>query len=60
MVASGISIYSYICIVAPYLGTLAETREGCGVEANAKTVFGGTIPKMEVRGEWYLTNTDLV
>jgi hypothetical protein len=23
-------------------------------------VFGGTIPKMEVLGEWCLTNTDLV
>jgi hypothetical protein len=26
-------MYSYICIVAPYLGTLAETCEGCGVGA---------------------------
>jgi hypothetical protein len=26
-------MHSYICIVAPHLGTLAETREGCGVGA---------------------------
>jgi hypothetical protein len=30
------------------------------LESNPKTVFGGTIPKMEVLGEWCLTNTDLV
>jgi hypothetical protein len=60
MVACGISMYSYICIVAPHLGTLAEICEGCGVGAKPKTVFGGTIPKMEVLGEWCLTNTDLV
>jgi hypothetical protein len=33
MVACGISRYSYIYIVAPHLGILAETREGCDVEA---------------------------
>jgi hypothetical protein len=33
MIACGISLYSYICIVAHHLGTLAETREGCGVGA---------------------------
>jgi hypothetical protein len=60
MVACGISMYSYICIVAPHLGTLAEMREGCSVEPNPKTVFGGTIPKMEVLGDGCLTNTDLV
>jgi hypothetical protein len=27
------SMHSYICIVAPYIGTLAETCEGCGVGA---------------------------
>jgi hypothetical protein len=27
-----ISMYLYICIVAPHLGTLAETREGYDVE----------------------------
>jgi hypothetical protein len=32
MVACGISMYSYICIVAPYLGMLVETREGHDVE----------------------------
>jgi hypothetical protein len=26
-------MYSYICIVVPHLGTLAETCEGCGVGA---------------------------
>jgi hypothetical protein len=26
------SMHSYICIVAPHLGTLAETREGPDVE----------------------------
>jgi hypothetical protein len=30
------------------------------LEPNLKTVFGGTIPKIEVLGEWCLTNTDLV
>jgi hypothetical protein len=35
-------------------------REGRDVEPNPKMVFGGTIPKMEVLGEWCLTNTDLV
>jgi hypothetical protein len=41
------SMYSYICIVAPHLGMLAETREGPDVEPNPKMVFGGSIPKME-------------
>jgi hypothetical protein len=30
------SILSYICIVAPHLGTLAEAREGPNVEPNPK------------------------
>jgi hypothetical protein len=30
------------------------------LEPNPKMVFGGTIPKMKVLGEWCLTNTDLV
>jgi hypothetical protein len=30
------------------------------LEPNPKTVFGRTIPKMEVLGEWCLINTDLV
>jgi hypothetical protein len=30
------------------------------LEPNPKMVFGGTILKMEVLGEWCLTNTDLV
>jgi hypothetical protein len=59
MVACGISMYSYICIVAPHLGTLAEMHEVV-LELNPKTVFGETIPKMEVLGVWCLTNTDLV
>jgi hypothetical protein len=33
VVACGISMYSNICIVAPHLGMLAETQEGCGVGA---------------------------
>jgi hypothetical protein len=33
MVVCGIPMYSYICIVAPHLGTIAKTREGCGVGA---------------------------
>jgi hypothetical protein len=33
MVACGISMYSYICIIAPHLGMLVETHEGCGVGA---------------------------
>jgi hypothetical protein len=31
-----ISMYSYICIVAPHLDTLAEAREGPDVEPNPK------------------------
>jgi hypothetical protein len=30
------------------------------LEPNPKTVFGGTIPKIEVLSEWCLTNTNLV
>jgi hypothetical protein len=30
------SILSYICIVAPHLGTLAEAHEGPDVEPNPK------------------------
>jgi hypothetical protein len=30
-------MYSYICIVTPHLGTLAEAREGPKVELNPKT-----------------------
>jgi hypothetical protein len=33
MVSCGISMYSYICIIAPHLGTQAEMHEGCGVRA---------------------------
>jgi hypothetical protein len=36
MVTCGISMYSYICIVAPHLGMLAKMREGCGVGAKPK------------------------
>jgi hypothetical protein len=36
MAACSISMYSYICIVAPHLGTLAKTRERCGVGAKLK------------------------
>jgi hypothetical protein len=33
VVACGISMYLYICIVALHLGTLAEMLKGCGVGA---------------------------
>jgi hypothetical protein len=38
---------SHICIVAPHIGTLAETCEGSGVGAKLKDVFGGSISMME-------------
>jgi hypothetical protein len=38
-------MHSYICTVAPHLGTLAETREGLDVEPNQKMMFGGSIPR---------------
>jgi hypothetical protein len=60
MVACGISMYSCICIVAPYLGTLAETHEGCGVGAKPEDGVWWNFLKMKVLGEWCLTNTDLV
>jgi hypothetical protein len=31
------SMHSYICIITPHLGTLAEAREGPKVEPNPKT-----------------------
>jgi hypothetical protein len=34
-----ISMYSYICMVTPHIGTLAETREGPDVELNPKMVL---------------------
>jgi hypothetical protein len=30
------SMHSHICIVAPHIGTLAKTCEGCGVGAKPK------------------------
>jgi hypothetical protein len=45
MVACGIYMYSYICIVAPHLGTLAETREGCGVGAKPEDGVWWNYPK---------------
>ena len=33
--------------LASHLGTLDEPREGCDVEPNPKTVYGGPIPKVE-------------
>ena len=33
--------------LASHLGTLDKPCEGCDVELNPKTVFGGSIPKME-------------
>jgi hypothetical protein len=52
-------MHSYICIIAPHLGTLAEAREGPDVEPNPKTVFGGTIPKRDVLSEFLLTYSNL-
>jgi hypothetical protein len=45
------SMHSHMCMVAPHLGTLAEAREGPDVEPNPKTVFGGSIPKIEGSGK---------
>jgi hypothetical protein len=42
-----ISMCSYICIIAPHLGALAEAREGSDMEPNPKMMFGGSIPKIE-------------
>ena len=33
--------------LASHLGTLDEPREGCDVEPNPKTMYGGLFPKME-------------
>ena len=33
--------------LASHLGMLDELREGCDVEPNPKTVYGGPIPTME-------------
>ena len=33
--------------LASHLGMLDEPREGCDVEPNPKTVYGGLFPKME-------------
>jgi hypothetical protein len=41
------SMLSHICIVAPHIGTLAETCEGSGVGAKLEDVFGGSISMME-------------
>jgi hypothetical protein len=46
------SMHSYIYIIAPHLGTLAETCEGPDMEPNPKTVFGGSIPKIEGPDKW--------
>jgi hypothetical protein len=45
MVACAISMYSYICIVAPHLGMLAETSEGFGVEAKPEDGVWWNYPK---------------
>jgi hypothetical protein len=39
MVACGISMCSYICIVAPHLGMLDAPREGHDMELNPKMVL---------------------
>jgi hypothetical protein len=41
------SIHSCICIVAPHIGTLAETCEGNGVGAKPEDGVGGSIPKIK-------------
>jgi hypothetical protein len=53
-------MHSYICIVAPHLGMLAETHEGCGVRAKPEDGVWWNYPKDAVLSEWCLTNTDLV
>jgi hypothetical protein len=45
MIACGISMYTYICIVAPHLGTLTEMREGCHVGAKPKDGVWWNYPK---------------
>jgi hypothetical protein len=45
MVACDIFMYSYICIVAPHLGMLAEMHEGCGVGAKPKDDVWWNYPK---------------
>jgi hypothetical protein len=44
-------MHSYICIIAPHLGTLAEAREGPDVEPNPKAVFGGSKPEDRRTGQ---------
>jgi hypothetical protein len=42
-------MYSYMCMVAYHIGTLAETCEGCGVGAKPEDGVGGSIPKGNAR-----------
>jgi hypothetical protein len=43
------SMQSYICIVAPHLGTLAETCEGHDVEMNPKMVLANPSRRLKNR-----------
>jgi hypothetical protein len=43
------SIHSYICIIAPHLGTLAETCEGHDVELNPKMVLANPSQRLKDR-----------
>jgi hypothetical protein len=52
-------MYSHICIVAPYLGTLAETHKGCGVGAKPTEGAWWNYPEDGRLGKWCLTNTDV-
>jgi hypothetical protein len=45
-------MHSYICIVTPYLGTLAETCEGPDVELTRNDI-GGPISEMEGSDKCY-------
>jgi hypothetical protein len=42
-------MYSYICTVAPHLGTLAEAREGLDVELNLKMVLADPSRRLKDR-----------
>jgi hypothetical protein len=53
-------MHSYICIVAPHLGTLAETREGCGIRGKPEDDVWWNYPKDEsTQRVGHLTTTDL-
>jgi hypothetical protein len=54
------SMHSYICIVAPHLGTLAERCEGCGVGAKPEDGVWWNYPEDgSTQRVGHLTTTDL-